>query len=319
MVYNVVVVFDQAPEGHRGQIAWLEDCRRRGIRVYGQGVTTDAGFTFTFEDWNLFDESDPWRDVTVGSHAEKLDKMADPSRRPALRAERPFVVTCAIEDIVVVGPRTPATERYRDMRLADVAAMEGTDPVDAMLDIAVADDLRTGFYALPTGTNDQYLAEMLACSSLLPGVSDGGAHTKFATSGRYPTELLSRVVRDLELIDLEAAHWRLSALPSMCAGFGDRGRLVEGAPADIVVYDLDELGCGDIEIAHDFPGGEWRRIQRATGYRWVLVNGEITIEDDEQTGTMAGRLLRHADGRGAVVTPHPPWWLSRRGGRGRPA
>jgi hypothetical protein len=44
----------------RWQLEWLESCRRRSLRIYGQAVTTDAGFTFTFEDWNLFDDSAVW-------------------------------------------------------------------------------------------------------------------------------------------------------------------------------------------------------------------------------------------------------------------
>jgi len=45
-------------------------------------------------------------------------------------------------------------------------------------------------------------------------VSDGGAHTKFFTGGRYPTEFLSRTVREEAMGSLEHAHWRLSALPA---------------------------------------------------------------------------------------------------------
>ena len=56
------------------------------------------------------------------------------------------------------------------------------------------------------------------------------------------------------------------------------------------------------EIVHDLPGGEWRRVQRARGYRYVLVNGEVTIRDDQQTGTCSGQLLRHGVGR---RTPMP--------------
>ena len=50
------------------------------------------------------------------------------------------------------------------------------------------------------------------------------------------------------------------------------------------------------EVAEDLPGGEWRRIQKAKGYRWTLVNGEITFEDGEPTGAMPGRLLRNGRG-----------------------
>ena len=55
VLHNVVQAFEDRPHIHRRSIEWLEHCRERGIPVYGQGVTTDAGFTFTFEDWNLYD------------------------------------------------------------------------------------------------------------------------------------------------------------------------------------------------------------------------------------------------------------------------
>jgi N-acyl-D-aspartate/D-glutamate deacylase len=48
-----------------------------------------------------------------------------------------------------------------------------------------------------------------------------------------------------------------------------------------------------MEVVHDLPGNEWRRVQRAEGYHYVLVNGEVTIKDDKPTGTTSGKLLRH--------------------------
>jgi N-acyl-D-amino-acid deacylase len=63
--------------------------------------------------------------------------------------------------------------------------------------------------------------------------------------------------------------------------------------ADVVVYDHDRLDLTPVEVARDFPGGERRRIQREIGDRWVLVDGEVTIDDDKETGTRAGRLLRN--------------------------
>ena len=110
--------------------------------------------------------------------------------------------------------------------------------------------------------------------------------------GRRP----AKHVRERELLSLEEAHWRLSALPASLAGFRDRGTIRVGGPADIVVYDYERLGSRPSEVAHDLPGGEWRRIQRADGYRWVLVNGEVTIDDDKETATHPGRLLRHGQG-----------------------
>ena len=293
LLYNVVQSFVRIPDAHRALLAWLDSCRQRGIRVYGQGVTTTAAFTFTFEDWNLFDDDAAWLDATIGTTAERKQKLGDPARRARLREYKSGIVTVDIPDITILECFTPETRPFENLTVAEVAARTGKHPVDAMLDVAVADDLRTVFYAEPANVNRDSLREIIDYAWVLPGVSDGGAHTKFFTGGRYPTEFLSRIVREEAMCSLEHAHWRLSALPAHCAGFRDRGTLVEGAPADVVVYDLEKLECLPTEVAHDLPGGEWRRIQRARGYRFVLVNGQVTIENDRETGVHSGRLLRH--------------------------
>ena len=63
-----------------------------------------------------------------------------------------------------------------------------------------------------------------------------------------------------------------------------------------IVYDYENLKVLPDEIVHDMPAGEWRRVQRAKGYHYVLVNGEVTIKDDQQTDTFSGRLLRFGTG-----------------------
>lgn len=293
ILFNVVIAFDDRPSVHRNYLSWLERCRERGLRVYGQGQTTDAGYTFSFEDWNLFDDSEAWREATTGSYEEKLQKLRDPNRRADLRSQMPVTVTEPIERITVLAPRTDETKPFADMTVGEVAEKLGKHPVDAMLDIAVADGLKTLFFANPTNKSIDHLREIVANEWVLFGVSDGGAHTKFLTSGRYPTETLTKIVREHEMISLEHAHWRLSALPAWCAGFVDRGVLREGAPADILVYDYENLEILPMEVAYDMPGGEWRRVQRARGYRSVIVNGVQTIADDQQLGSAPGRLLRH--------------------------
>lgn len=131
---------------------------------------------------------------------------------------------------------------------------------------------------------------------VIAGVSDGGAHTKFFTGGSYTTDFLTWLVRDAGKISLEEAHYHLSYLPAQAAGFIDRGFLRESAPADVVVYDLQALKRvpeWDFEIVRDFPADEWRRIQRADGYRWTIVNGQVTFEDGKCTGATPGVLLRN--------------------------
>ena len=147
-----------------------------------------------------------------------------------------------------------------------------------LLDIAVADSLNAEFYTPSINQKLEHMSEMLKSEAVpIFGLSDGGAHTKFFTGGRYATETLVKFARDNPVISLEEAHWRLSAHPALCAGFRNRGTLIEGAAADLVVYDFERLKVMPMEIAHDFPGGEWRRVQRAEGYKAVVLNGEVTF------------------------------------------
>jgi N-acyl-D-amino-acid deacylase len=297
MIMNVVQAIDHRPTIHRRVLAWLKGCRERGAQVIGQGVTTDAGFTFTFKDWNLFDDSPAWCEATTGTLEERLAKLSDPERRRAMKNAPPRAAIGPFEQTVITGPRLPQHEQWRDHTLALAAEKSGKHPVDVMLDIAVAEQLETEFFAAPPNGRLDYLKEIVDDPYVLFGVSDGGAHTKFLTAGRYPTETLCKIVRDNAMLSLEDAHWRLAALPAQVAGFQNRGVIRVGAPADIVAYDLERLRVLPDQVVHDLPGGEWRRIQKASGYRYVLVNGEVTIEDDKETHRHSGELLRHGRGR----------------------
>ncbi len=146
-----------------------------------------------------------------------------------------------------------------------------------MLDIAVAGKLKVMFRSgLATSGDPELVGPLMSDPYVIAGVSDGGAHTKFFAGGSYTTDYLTWLVRDTKKISLEEAHYHLSYLPAQAAGFTDRGFLREGAPADIVVYNLTELKRvpeWEFEVLHDLPAGEWRVVQKAEGYRWTIVNG----------------------------------------------
>ena len=303
VLYQVVGANANDPGPHRRHLAWLQDCARRGIRIYGQGNTRKAGFQFTFEDWNLWDRSDAWRAGTVGTVAERKAKMQDPEVRAAMRAEWDAGMwpslgnnTGDLANLVVAEVGHSEFEHYEGSKVGDIAKQQGKHVVDALLDLVVADELKTEL-ATETGVgNANHTAELVKSPYVVSGLSDGGAHVRFQTNGRYPTEMLTWLVRDEGTVSLEEAHYSLSFLPAFVSGLRDRGFLREGAPADVVVYDLENLGVTPSEIVRDFPAGEWRRIQRAEGYRWIIVNGKVTQEDGKPTGELPGRLLRHGRG-----------------------
>ena len=306
ILFQTVGANAKNPESHRRALAWLEDCSRRGLRVYGQGGTRPIKESeFTFREWNMFDNSDAWREATLGSPAERKQKMQDPDLRAKMRAEweagiRPgqngVISQDSLEGLVVAEVATREFERYQGRKVGDIAAEQGKHVVDALLDMVVAEDLQTEFVATPDRNNSEYTGEIMNSPYIVPGISDGGAHVKFQTGGVYTTEALITLVRDDQVVNLEEAHYKLSYLPAFFGGAPDRGYIREGAAADIVVYDFEGLKLFPSEIAHDLPGDEWRRVQFAEGYRWTLVNGQVTFEDGKATGALPGKFLRHGRG-----------------------
>ena len=311
VLHNVIVPTRKDPEVHRRSLRWLERCRAKGLPIFGQTGTVRTGFVFTLEHWNLYDASPAWRAITTGTREQKLARMKDPALREAVKRETDAAdrklraiqagVGGAVHALIVqwVNDRSELN-KYVGKSLGQIGAEENRHPIDVMLDLSIAGDLKVEFLGPNKGFNAEFMAEMTNDSPYtIPGVSDGGAHTKFFCGGAFTTDFLSWLVRDEQKVTLEEAHYRLSALPAHAAGFRDRGVLREGAAADVVVYDLKELAIEPEwvgEIAHDFPGGEWRRVQRARGYRAIVVNGEMTFADGRSTGATPGRLLR--GGRG---------------------
>ena len=104
-----------------------------------------------------------------------------------------------------------------------MAEKQNKHPIDVFLDLSIADRLETLFVTPPQVVEMEAMKELANHPHTLPGLSDGGAHMKFITMGRYPTEFLAKLVRDNQIMDLETAHWKLSAYSAMAAGLRDRG------------------------------------------------------------------------------------------------
>jgi N-acyl-D-aspartate/D-glutamate deacylase len=301
VLYQAVTPNSVHPEQHRERIRWLESCAERGLRVYGQGATRRGGFEMTFADWNLFDDTEAWREVTLGTKDERKAKMQDPAMRRRLKEEwdsgiRPTQVAQGSVGSLILQ-RKNVNEPGFGKTVQQIADAGKQHVIDALLDMVVEEDLATEFFAPTQGREvAQFTTEVLDSNLVVAGVSDGGAHVKFLTAGIYPTDLLIWLVRDEKTLTLEDAHYKLSYLPAHLGGFKDRGAIREQAPADIVVYDLAKLEVLPSEVAEDLPGGEWRRVQKSRGYNWILVNGEITFEDGEPTGALPGKFLRNGRG-----------------------
>jgi N-acyl-D-amino-acid deacylase len=178
---------------HRDAIEKVRELNEEdGLRVFAQALTINFASEFTLEDYNLSDSIPAWREALVGTIPEKIVKLADPERRAVLKEIHEargglFSSGYVLGDIKVhwVSSDAPEATRLKDtyegFTIGEIATREGKHPIDAMLDLAVAGDLKVGFATPLLETPPASMAEVANSSMALPGVSDGGAHTKFVT------------------------------------------------------------------------------------------------------------------------------------------
>jgi N-acyl-D-amino-acid deacylase len=311
VIHNVMMTSDETPDLHRDALAWLDRVRAEGLNIWGQAVVNRAWQEFSA--WHLegstFDFMPVAREFTgLSTLEEKMAKAADREYRQRFREgydPRAFeVLGGPVSDYIVVsmgknGDPTGAAGRT----LADIGAQRGVDFVDAFFDLAIESEMDFSFKKPRGAVADPAKAlELLAHPYVLAGVSDGGAHSKFNSGGVWLTDMLIWLVREHGLMSLEDMHYKLSGLPCSVFGVPERGVLREGWFADLVIYDLSELhfDMSGYETAYDMAGGDWRRKVKAGGYRYILVNGEVTFERDVRTASTPGRLLRIGQPRGGL-------------------
>jgi N-acyl-D-amino-acid deacylase len=309
--WNAVIYDPTSPNTWREQLAWTEKAYREAP-VLAVNICMPIEFEFTLETIGLFDQLPAWNEATVGTLAERKAKLADLARRPAMKrdmekaptlmpgtspdGEQGAVRMFRWDETFVDDVHLAKNKSLKGRTIGEIAKEQGKHPIDTLLDLSVEEDLKTTFAMQGFINNDEEaLTTIIKHPLTLIGASDGGAHTKFLTLGRYPTHFLAHWVRDKQIMTLEEAHWRLSAMLGWAIGIRDRGWLREGMPADIVVYELEKLAVRPMETIKDLPDGDWRRVQKADGYNYLIVNGQVTFEDGKCTGALPGKMLRSYD------------------------
>jgi N-acyl-D-aspartate/D-glutamate deacylase len=260
-----------------------------------QGAHFQLGSTF------LFDELPTFRATLTLPEPARAERLRDPAVREQMRQEladptgRAFVAPWSVLRVETV--RREHNRRWLDRTVSEVAMAEGVDPLDAFLDLSLDEDLATQFMlAAPPDPKRRAATEvMIREPFMMPGSSDGGAHLLSFCGADYTTRLLTEWVPDV--LSLEAAVARLTSIPAAAVGIADRGRLVAGAAADLLVIDEATLGTPDApRYVEDFPAGSGRFVCDADGYRAVVVNGEVVLADGAWTGATPGQVLRRSDG-----------------------
>jgi len=299
VLHNALITINGRPEMLQDDIAWLDGMRARGLDVVGAALVNRGWVEFGVLDLAaIAGRLSAVREIIAAGEGG-LALIADPdfvsrfTNEYAAMGAVTGATDFASQTIIELGP-DPALQPYLGRSLGEVAAELGLGVVAAMFDLGVRSKGAVQFKTSPYSATDpaQTLMVMKTPSAAL-GVSDGGAHTKSFSNGHYATELLIWLVREEKLTSLEEMHFQLSLKVARTLQLVDRGAILPGFHADILIYDLDELFIDwtRYEVVHDMPEGDWRRQPKAGGYRRILVNGVTTHERDKSSGATPGELI----------------------------
>jgi N-acyl-D-aspartate/D-glutamate deacylase len=306
--WNVLFVGAGGGEVVEHQLAASDAARERGGEVLALTAPGTPSPRLCFEGGFLLDTINGWQKPMALPHDEKKAMLASAPGRAALlesaaAGKSAFGLgnwdTFVIKDCV-----RPDLKRYEGRSIGEIARDEDKDAFDALCDIAVADDLLTGFGFPMRESDDDWAArvEVWRDPRAVVGASDAGAHLDFLDTFNYSTTMLAGAVRERPLMPIEEAVRLLTDRPARLYGLRGRGRIEEGYCADITVLDLERVGPGRVHARVDLPGGAFRLYSEGEGIRHVLVNGTEIVRDGAFTDARPGTLLR--SGRDTeTVTP----------------
>jgi len=274
---------------------------REGLRVVPQVNPRPLNFEFQFKAPFVFENMPLFRPVSQADFDGKMRIYADPAFRDAFKAKAagPTFVRRWATTAISNCPTDPSIE---ERTVAEVAKDRGVNPVDLMLDIALATKLEARFRMAVFNHDESEVGQLLTDRNTVIGLSDAGAHASQLCDACTPTYLLARWVREKGAIAMEEAVRMLTSRPAEVFGITDRGRLAAGMPADVVIFDPATVGAGRLRRVYDMPAGADRLVSDASGIEAVIVNGTVIRRGGKDAvdaqGPLPGKVLRGGRARG---------------------
>jgi N-acyl-D-aspartate/D-glutamate deacylase len=260
----------------------------------------------------IFDALPGWGPTMALPVEDKCRALVDPAERKRLleAAESPdagvFRNMLRWDRLRIGETFAPENDGVAGRTVADVATERGTTPFDALLDVAVVDDLRTVIMPPAAGDDDESWRRRVAVwrdPRAVVGASDAGAHLDMLSTFNYSTAMLRGAVVERGLLPLEEAVHLLTDVQARLYGIRERGRIAEGWHADLVVFDEQRIGPGPVHTRYDLPGGAGRLYCESEGIEHVVVNGAEIVTGGALTGDRPGTLLRSGRDTETVEVP----------------
>jgi len=313
--WNVLTVDAKDPGRVANQLRASDRAAEVGGRVVALTMPTIVGMNMSFATFCALWLIPGWGEIYELAIPARIEQLKDPAVRARMDAQAHAPEAGVMRRLAgwsgyTIGDTfSEANAGLRGRTVGDIAAERGTSAFDTLLDIVIADDLRTVLW--PSASDDdedswRMRAELWEDPRVLIGGSDAGAHLDRMCGAPYPTAFLADCLRGRRLVPMETAVRLMTSVPADLFGLVDRGRIVEGAVADLVVFDPDTVGAGPVRMVNDLPGDNKRLVADALGVRHVFVAGVETVTDGVATQARPGRLLRSGVDTVTVEVPAGP-------------
>ncbi len=267
------------PGGPDDLLALVDDAR-----TAGQDVTFDT-YPSEWASTRLLIMIPIW--VQEGGPAPTKERLADRRVRQRIRDDLEargvlFAGAGGLADVRLGALTRPENLAYEGRTLGDYVTESGVEPVDAICDLLLAEDLRTN--QVTPGPNGPTLRPFIRHPIGMVGTDSVfiGDKPSPRTYGSFP-RILGQFVRDEALLSLEEAVRKMTSAPAARLGLGDRGVVRDGAVADLVVFDPARIkNTATYDEPRSFP----------EGIPYVIVAGQLVVDGDRHTGATPGRALR---------------------------
>tara|TARA_B110000459_G_scaffold53311_1_gene59417 strand:+ start:12380 stop:14083 length:1704 start_codon:yes stop_codon:yes gene_type:complete len=299
---------DARPDWWLKLLDGIEDAQSQGINMFGQvppratGIL--MGLTATL---NPFRFHPSYMEIADLDLEERVKIMKDPIFKEKLLNENPVSINSLVDEIVNAYGKMfklgePANyEPDPDDSFESIGKRSTMSPQAIAYEVMLEKEGRALIYHplfnyLP---GDLSLVEkMLKHPFTIAGLGDAGAHCGAISDASFPTTLVQHWSRDRsrgDKIPLKTVIKMQTSETASLLGIDDRGVIKEGYKADINIIDYEGLTLHEPEIINDLPAGGRRLVQKASGYDYTIVSGEVAFIKGEATGALNGRLIRNTN------------------------
>jgi N-acyl-D-aspartate/D-glutamate deacylase len=277
---------------HRKIVADNDAAWTQGGGVWPQVSCRPLVFQMNLEEPFTLNTRQVFRALMDGTREQRIAAYRDPAWRAKADAELNTGYVFRWHKLSVA--ESPSRPDLANRPILDLAEEWAVAPLDAMLDLSLADDLQTRFWSILANDDPETVAWLLPRDNVLLGLADSGAHVSQLCDACFATDLLGQWVREREVLSLERAIRKLSAEPAAVYGLTDRGTVEPGKAADLVVFDPETVAPGPVRRIRDFPAdGERLTADAPVGMAHVLVNGvPIRVDGVPVSDTRPGVVLR---------------------------